>query len=57
MAQPDRSRRTQDDDARDGQEQLAASLVAMLGLDAAIHVCHANAWHGVLAYVTSVRSR
>ncbi len=55
MAQPDRSHRTQDGDARDRQELLAESLVATLGLEGAIHVCHANTWHGILAYVISAR--
>ncbi len=53
MTQPDRSHRTHDGGARNSQELLAASLVATLGLDAAIHVCHANTWHGVLTYVIS----
>ena len=53
MAQLDRSSRRQDSGARDRQELLAESLVATLGLDAAIHVCHANSWHGVLTYVIS----
>ncbi len=53
MAQPDRSHRTHDGDARDRQELLAESLVATLGLEGAIHVCHANTWHGILAYVIS----
>ena len=48
-----RSSRSQDGGARDGQELLAESLVATLGLDAAIHVCHANSWHGVLTYMIS----
>ncbi len=53
MAQLDRSSRRHDGDARDCQELLAESLVATLGLDAAIHVCHANSWHGVLTHVIS----
>ncbi|MCH8037961.1 MAG: hypothetical protein IIC53_12690, partial [Proteobacteria bacterium] len=35
------------------QERLAESLVATLGLEGAIPVCHANSWHGILTYVTS----
>ena len=53
MAQLDRPRRARDGDARDRQERLAESLVATLGLEGAIHVCHANSWHGILTYVTS----
>ena len=53
MAQLDRPRRARDGDARDRQERLAESLVATLGLESAIHVCHANSWHGILTYVTS----
>ncbi len=53
MAQLDRPRRAHDGDTRDRQELLAESLVATLGLEGAIHVCHANSWHGVLTYVIS----
>ncbi len=53
MAQLDRSSRSQDGGARDRQELLAESLVATLGLEGAIHVCHANSWHGVLTHVIS----
>ncbi len=55
MAKLDRSSRRHDGDARDGQELLAESLVAMLGLESAIHVCHTNSWHGILTYVISAR--
>ena len=55
MAQLDRSSQRHDGDARDRQELLAESLVATLGLEGAIHVCHANTWHGILAYVISAR--
>ncbi len=53
MAQLDRRRRAHDGDACDRQELLAESLVATLGLEGAIHVCHANSWHGILTYVIS----
>ncbi|MCH8925802.1 MAG: hypothetical protein IH924_06635 [Proteobacteria bacterium] len=53
MAQLDRPRRAHDGDACDRQELLAESLVATLGLEGAIHVCHANSWHGILTYVMS----
>ncbi len=48
-----RSSRRQDGGDRDRQELLAESLVATLGLEGAIHVCHANSWHGVLTYMIS----
>ncbi len=32
----------------DDQERLAASLVACLGLEGAMHACQANNWDGVL---------
>lgn len=53
MAQLDRTLRAHDGDARDRQALLAESLVATLGLEGAIHVCHANSWHGVLTHVMS----
>ena len=53
MAQLDRRRRAHVGDARDRQELLAESLVATLGLEGAIHVCHANSWHAILTYVMS----
>lgn len=31
------------------QAKLAETLVKNLGLDGAIHACHANSWDGVLA--------
>ncbi len=53
MAQLKQSSRRYDGSARDRQKRLADTLVATLGLEGAIHVCHANTWHGILAYVTS----
>ena len=53
MARLNRPHRAHDGDARDRQELLAESLVATLGLEGAIHVCHADAWHGILTHVMS----
>lgn len=33
------------------QTKLAETLVDSLGLDGAIHACHANGWDGVLAAI------
>ena len=38
------------------QAQLAASLIASLGLDGAVHACQANTWDGVLQCVLAYRS-
>ena len=51
MAQLDRTGRMHIGDNRNCQRTLAESLVATLGRESAAHVCHANAWDGVLAYV------
>ncbi len=53
MAQLKQSSRRYDGSARDRQKRLADTLVATLGLEGAIHVCHANSWHGVLTHVIS----
>ncbi len=55
MAQLDRTGRMHDGDNRNCQRTLAESLVATLGHEGAAHVCHANTWNGVLAYVLSDR--
>lgn len=34
---------------RSAQAKLAETLVENLGIDGAIHACHANGWDGVLA--------
>lgn len=34
---------------RSPQAKLAETLVESLGIDGAIHACHANGWDGVLA--------
>ena len=53
MAQLDRTGRMHNGDNRHCQSTLAESLVATLGHEGAVHVCHANTWDGVLAYVLS----
>ncbi len=53
MAQLDRTDRMHGGDNRNCQRTLAESLVATLGHEGAVHVCHANTWDGVLAYVLS----
>ncbi len=53
MAQLDRTGQTHNSDNRNCQRTLAESLVATLGREGAAHVCHANTWDGVLAYVLS----
>ncbi len=55
MAQLKQSSRRYDGSARDRQKRLADTLVATLGLEGAIYVCHPNTWHGILAYVISAR--
>ncbi len=41
---------------RSYQENLAASLVACMGIEGAIQACLENAWHGVLDYVLAFNS-
>ncbi len=53
MAQLERTGRMQGGDNPNCQRTLAESLVATLGHEGAVHVCHANTWDGVLAYVLS----
>ena len=53
MAQLDRTGRMHGGDNRNCQRTLAESLVATLGHEGAVHVCHANTWDSVLAYVLS----
>ncbi len=53
MALLDRMGRMHNSDNRNCQRTLAESLVATLGHEGAVHVCHANTWDGVLAYVLS----
>lgn len=53
MAQLDRTGQTHHGDNRNCQRTLAESLIATLGREGAAHVCHANTWDGVLAYVLS----
>ena len=53
MAQLDRTGQMHNGDNRNCQRTLAESLVATLGHEGAAHVCHANTWDGVLAYVLS----
>ncbi len=53
MAQLDRTGQMHGGGNHNCQRTLAESLVAILGHEGAIHVCHANTWDGVLAYVLS----
>ena len=53
MAQLDRTGQMHNGDNHNCQRTLAESLVATLGHESAAHVCHANTWDGVLAYVLS----
>ena len=53
MAQLDRTGRMHGGDNRNCQRTLAESLVATLGHEGAVHVCRANTWDSVLAYVLS----
>ncbi len=53
MALLNRTGRMHNSDNRNCQRTLAESLVATLGHEGAAHVCHANTWDGVLAYVLS----
>ena len=53
MAQLDRTGQMHNSDNRNYQKMLAELLVATLGREGAVHVCHANIWGGVLAYVLS----
>ncbi len=53
MAKLKQSIRRYDGSDRYRQKRLADTLVATLGLEVAIHVCHANSWHGVLTHVIS----
>ncbi len=53
MALLDRTGQMHNSDNLNCQRTLAESLVATLGREGAVHVCHANTWDGVLPYVLS----
>ncbi len=54
MAKDPSVSRADHDSNQNYQRKLAISLISSLGVEGAVHACHANGWDGVLNWVISL---